>query len=67
MLLPLLFTAFAAGGCSARGTGSQVLEVDQREFNVMETVLPPSESNVTSVSATKSPRIYARPGPSNTL
>lgn len=46
MSLPLLFAGFAAGVCAS---GSQVLEVDQRGFNVLETVLPPSESNVTSV------------------
>lgn len=46
MLLPLLFAGFAPG---VSGLGGQVLEVDQRGFNVLETVLPPSESSGTSV------------------
>lgn len=47
MLLPLIFAGLAAG---VSGLGSQVQEVDQRGFNVLETVLPPSKSNLTTVS-----------------
>lgn len=48
MLAPLLFAGLASVAYG-RTPESQVLEIDQKGFNVLDTVLPPSAANVTSV------------------
>lgn len=51
MLTPLLFAGLASVAYG-HTPGSQVLEINQKGFNVLDTVLPPSVGNVTSVRTT---------------
>lgn len=51
MLAPLLFAGLASVAYG-RVPGSQILEINQKGFNVLDTVLPPSVANVTSVRTT---------------
>ncbi|SPO06513.1 probable lactonohydrolase [Cephalotrichum gorgonifer] len=48
MLLPLFFASLASMAYT-QAVGSQVLPIDQRSFNVLDNVLPPSLSNGTSI------------------
>lgn len=48
MLTPLLFAGLASTAYG-RTPGSQVLEINQKGFNVLDTVPPPSVANITSV------------------
>lgn len=51
MLTPLLFAGLTSTAYG-RTSGSQVIEINQKGFNVLDTVLPPSVANVTSVRTT---------------
>ena len=58
MILPLLLlarlTSLAVGQSSS--TPNQALVIDQKSFNALQSVPPPSESNLTTVSVTRSYR-----------
>ncbi|EXJ67013.1 gluconolactonase [Cladophialophora psammophila CBS 110553] len=51
MLLQVLFGGFAAliTSTSAQSNSSQILVVDQKSFNVLKPVPPPSQSNLTTI------------------